>query len=380
MLNRPITDPIWIATPDGLREMINTIASEPLLAIDTESNSLYAYREQVCLLQVSSPQADYLVDTLALTDLSALGPLFANSLQQKIFHAAEYDILCLKRDYNFTFKNVFDTMIAARILSYPQVGLGNLLSASFGIELEKKYQRADWGKRPLPEAMLDYARMDTRYLFELRARLEGELKEQGLWELALEDFSLVCKVEPTSVDNNSGNCWKVSGGNRLNGKEISVLQALCAYRDQQARRMNLPHFKVLSNALLLELCRAAPRTPEALKTVSGVSETVFRRHGTGLLRAIDEGVHAKPPVRLPHHRPEKAVLDRLKLLHEWRKSLAAGLKTESDVVLPRVFMERIAYENPGGLNELKAIMSDIPWRYHQYGKAILSIIHHHGGK
>ena len=206
MLNRPITDPIWIATPDGLREMINTIASEPLLAIDTESNSLYAYREQVCLLQVSSPQADYLVDTLALTDLSALGPLFANSLQQKIFHAAEYDILCLKRDYNFTFKNVFDTMIAARILSYPQVGLGNLLSASFGIELEKKYQRADWGKRPLPEAMLDYARMDTRYLFELRARLEGELKEQGLWELALEDFSLVCKVEPTSVDNNSGNC------------------------------------------------------------------------------------------------------------------------------------------------------------------------------
>ncbi|HUM63014.1 MAG TPA: ribonuclease D, partial [Anaerolineaceae bacterium] len=148
--------------------MTDAITAEPLLAIDTESNSLYAYRERVCLVQVSTPQTDYLVDPLALTDLSALGSLFADSRRQKIFHAAEYDILCLKRDYNFTFNNIFDTMIAARILSYPQVGLGNLLSAWFGIELEKKYQRADWGKRPLPQAMLDYARMDTHYLFDLR--------------------------------------------------------------------------------------------------------------------------------------------------------------------------------------------------------------------
>jgi len=374
MPTRPSASPIWIATQDDLLKMTDAITAEPLLAIDTESNSLYAYRERVCLVQVSTPQTDYLVDPLALTDLSALGSLFADSRRQKIFHAAEYDILCLKRDYNFTFNNIFDTMIAARILSYPQVGLGNLLSAWFGIELEKKYQRADWGKRPLPQAMLDYARMDTHYLFDLRTRLERELKEKRLWELALEDFSLVCQAVPAPADNNGGTCWKVIGGKHLSAKETAVLQALCAYRDQQAQRMGLPHFKVLSNTLLLELSHAMPRTLDELKSVSGMNDVLLKRHGTGLLRAIEEGKRAKPPARPPRQRPEKDVLDRLKRLHEWRKTLAGSLKTESDVVLPRVFMERIASEDPQGLADLKELMADIPWRYRQYGKAILSVI------
>lgn len=380
MLPRPNTDPLWIATPKDLQKMTTAITTEPLLAIDTESNSLYAYREQVCLLQFSTPKADYLVDTLALDDLSPLAPVFADPRQQKIFHAAEYDIICLKRDYEFSFKNIFDTMIAARILAEPQVGLGNLLTTYFDIQLEKKYQRANWGKRPLPEAMFDYARMDTHYLFDLKALLEEKLKTQGLWELAMEDFALVCNVEPSTGEQNGASCWKVSGGNRLNGRESAVLQSLCAYRDQQAQRLNLPHFKVLSNQLLVELSRATPHTPEDLKGVSGMSDTLARRHGSGLLRAIEDGVHAKTPIRPQHQRPEKAVLDRLQVLHEWRKSLAVELKIESDVVLPRIFMERIACENPHTMPELKKIMNNIPWRYRKYGKAIIKLLNNSGGK
>lgn len=380
MLPRPNTPPQWIDTPKDLQNMLTAISSEPLLAIDTESNSLYAYREQVCLVQVSTPRSDYLVDTLALKDLSPLATIFANQKQTKIFHAAEYDIICLKRDYNFSFDNIFDTMIAARILAEPQVGLGSLLTIHFGIQLDKKYQRANWGKRPLPDAMLDYARMDTHYLFNLKSLLEEKLKTQSLWELAQEDFALVCQVAPSTTEPNSNFCWKVSGGTHLSSRENAILQALCTYRDQQAKRLNLPHFKVFSNQLLIELCRAAPHTPEEIKTVPGMSETLTKRHGSGLLRAIAEGEHAKAPTRVPSQRPEKSVLERLKALQQWRKTLAIELKTESDVVLPRLFLERIAYDNPGSMPELKKIMADIPWRYLQYGEAILSILNNAGGK
>ena len=144
--------------------------------------------------------------------------------------------------------------------------------------------------------------------------------------------------------------------------------------------MNLPHFKVLANQLLVELSCAAPHTIEELKLVPGISDTLATRHGSGLLRAIEEGEHAKPPSRPPRQRPEKAVVDRLKLLHEWRKTLALEQKTESDVVLPRMFMERIASENPRGLAELKHIMTDIPWRYRKYGKAIIKLLNKSGVK
>ena len=176
MLPLPAAAPVWVATQQDLQEMTGSISTEPVLAIDTESNSLFAYRERVCLVQISTPATDYLVDPLSITDLSPLAPIFANRTQQKIFHAAEYDVICLKRDYRFEIHNVFDTMIAARILGEPQVGLGSMLSTYFSITLDKRYQRADWAKRPIPPAMLDYARMDTHFLFALKAVVESKLK------------------------------------------------------------------------------------------------------------------------------------------------------------------------------------------------------------
>ena len=160
----------------------------PVVAVDTESNSLYAYQERVCLIQFSIPNQDYLVDPLALEDLSALAPLFNSSKIEKIFHAAEYDIIMLDQDFGFDFENLFDTMVAARILGWKAVGLGSILKDQFGIEVEKKYQRANWGKRPLSKDMLVYAQLDTHYLISLRERIKSDLENIGRWPLAKEDF------------------------------------------------------------------------------------------------------------------------------------------------------------------------------------------------
>src|SRR3989304_2551096 len=173
-----LPDPILITHPRQLEALAKTLASEAILAVDTESNSLHAYREQVCLVQFTTSQADYLVDPLVLLDLSPLAGLFSNPNIEKIFHAAEYDLVCLKRDFGFSFANLFDTMLAARILGRPGVGLGSLLESEFGVPLDKRFQRANWGQRPLPPSLLAYARLDTHYLIDLRHRLKAALEKK----------------------------------------------------------------------------------------------------------------------------------------------------------------------------------------------------------
>src|SRR5262245_9200776 len=135
MSSSPLPPPILVADDDSLGRLAGALASCPVVAVDTESNSLHAYREQVCLIQFSIPTADYIVDPIALPNVTPLAPFFANPEQQKVFHGAEYDLLCLRRDYGFAFTNVFDTMSAARTLGWPQVGLAATLDTQFGVTM-----------------------------------------------------------------------------------------------------------------------------------------------------------------------------------------------------------------------------------------------------
>ncbi len=124
MVSDDQTLPVLITRPGPLKDLAADLSRQSLVAVDTESNSLHAYREQVCLIQFSTEETDYLVDPLALDDLSSLGPIFANPDIEKIFHAAEYDLICLKRDFGFQFANLFDTMVAASILGKARNRIG----------------------------------------------------------------------------------------------------------------------------------------------------------------------------------------------------------------------------------------------------------------
>ncbi len=186
--------PVLVADEDSLGRLVRDLAPYPVVAVDTESNSLHAYRERVCLIQFSTPAADYIVDPIKLPDLAPLAPFFANPDQQKVFHAAEYDLICLRRDYRFEFTNIFDTMSAARTLGWPQVGLAAILDTHFGVTLNKKYQRADWKRRPLTPEQLDYARLDTHYLVALRDRQLQALTESGRWQEAHEEFERLARL------------------------------------------------------------------------------------------------------------------------------------------------------------------------------------------
>ena len=199
---------VWIDQPQHLRHAAEELASQQILAIDTESNSLYAYQEQVCLVQISTRLKDYLIDARALPDLSPLAEIFNSDRILKVFHAAEYDLICLFRDYGFRFNFIFDTMLAARILGFQHVGLGALLEKYFGVQMNKKYQRADWGKRPLKPEMLEYARQDSHYLIALQEQLRAELVAADLLDLAVEDFTrLTIGIEDTT-ETCADDFWK----------------------------------------------------------------------------------------------------------------------------------------------------------------------------
>jgi len=365
--SRPITK------PGGLIRLVQTLANQPNIAVDTESNSLFAYREQVCLIQFSTPDEDYLVDPLSLKDLENLGPIFSDPHILKIFHAAEYDLLCLKRDFGFSFNNLFDTMLAARVLGRKGVGLGSLIEAEFGIQLDKRHQRANWGQRPLPEYLLDYARLDTHYLISLKDKLERELKEKNLLPLAQEDFKRLCRVEATP-NNGKTDCWRVNGVHHLSPQQAAVLQQLCIYRDEVARQINRPLFKVISDHTLFTIAYSLPEDLDELKSLPGMTNHQMQRHGKVLLQAVQRGLQAEPVYPHRNMRPDDRFLARVEILKQWRKQKARQMKVESDIILPRDLLHKLASRNPRELQALSDYLSDVPWRFQHFGEEILKAL------
>ncbi len=370
-----IPNPTFVNTPEKLNNMALALMKEPIVAVDTESNSLFAYQERVCLIQFSVPKKDFLVDTLALENLSCLAPLFSSEEIEKIFHAAEYDIIMLDQDFGFDFNNLFDTMVAARILGWKAVGLGSILRDQFGIQVEKKYQRANWGKRPLPQDMLAYAQLDTHYLIALRNWIKSELKKSGRWPLAIEDFKRACHVHSSHQERDGADCWRINGARDLEPQKRAVLQEICKYRDEMARSLDRPLFKVISNKALFNIAEACPRSMRELETVQGISQKQARWLGRGLLSAVQKGLQTKKAPKIPRKpKPSDAYLLRVDKLRQWRKNKGRAMGVESDVVLPKDLLYQIAEANPQTQSKLSDILESTPWRREKFGDQIFELI------
>ena len=368
-----ITPPAWVNTEKLLREMLSDVATHSRISVDTESNSLHAYRERVCLVQISTPRRDYLIDPLTLRDLSSLAPVFRNPQVEKIFHAAEYDLICLRRDFGFDFAAIFDTMQAARVLGYPYVGLDALLAEKFQVKMDKRHQKADWAARPLTPAQIDYARHDTHYLFALRDLLEQELRERDRLGLARDDFARLCRLEEPREKLN-GSTWKRFGGRKdVSPRELTILAELCHRRDAIAEKLDRPPFKVIDDNLMLAIARNSPEQEIDLAGI-GLSPRQIRLWGSEMIEAFRRGREAPLLLRDQPKRPSDAILKRLDKLKTWRKKIAQDLKVESDIVLPKIYLNSFAENPPKSIGDLEAVMADSPWRAKIYGSQILTLL------
>ncbi len=386
MKDRPsLPPPIWVDTTAGFRAMLSHLRGEPALAIDTESNSLYAYRERVCLLQISVPGSDYLVDPLSLDDLSALGSLLADPAVLKVLHGAEYDLRGLHRDFGFTLANLFDTMWASRILGWPAHGLASLLQTHFGVHLDKRYQRANWGVRPLPPEQLNYARLDSHYLLPLYELQAGALAAKKRWPQARHRFELLAQTRCEAKPFDPEGFWRLPGVHDLDDAGRGVLRELYLFRDRCARSEDRPPFKVLSTTALLALSERRPQNPAALRQVRGISERMVGVYGQELLAAIRRGM-ARPLAweKRPHlnndlaHRPDGrpsgACQARFEALRAWRNARAKAHGVEPDIILPNHTLWLVAERNPRSRADLTRNGLLARWQAEEFGDELLAIL------
>jgi len=279
-------------------------------------------------VQLATPDGVWLIDPLALPDLTPLAPVFAGDSPVVVVHAGDNDLAHLKRRYGFAFRSIFDTSIAARFLGGKSLGLDTLIETWLGVALPPSRQRDDWSARPLTPAQIDYAAADVRHLFALKARLTAELSASGrLGWVEEECAALAAYIVPERVVDPDAYVG-VKGARELPPQGLGILRELWALRESLARTADRPPFKILSEEILLAIARAAPRDTAALATLPGVTPRVLGRWGPALVAAVERGL-ALSEADLPQlpHRPRPripgAVSRRVEALRKWRAGAAA---------------------------------------------------------
>lgn len=266
--------------------LVDELANHRYIAIDTESNSFYAYFEKLCLVQISTSDGDYVIDPLAVEDLSPLSRVLVDPGIEKIFHAASNDIMGLKRDFHFDVSNLFDTSVACKLLGDTQLGLANVLNDRFGVVLNKKWQRFDWGRRPLNADQIDYARLDTHYLIPLRHKLAADLRARQLWEAAREACTKLEAQESQKRPFHPDSFIHIHGARRLDPTGKRILKALFLFREHEARRRNRAPFRILTNETLLRLALDRPKNASEFQHIKGLPRNFQNGHAASSLIAL----------------------------------------------------------------------------------------------
>ncbi|KAK5959653.1 exosome nuclease subunit RRP6 PWA37_003016 [Arxiozyma heterogenica] len=188
------TEPIWIDQVDQIPHLVQDLSNYKELAIDLEHHDFRSYYGIVCLMQISTRDKDYLIDTIALRDdLSPLNKIFTNPMITKVFHGAFMDIIWLQRDLGLYIVSLFDTYHASKALGFPKHSLAYLLETFVNFKTSKKYQLADWRRRPLSKPLLAYARADTHFLLNIFDQLRNELIKQNKLASVLKESREVAK-------------------------------------------------------------------------------------------------------------------------------------------------------------------------------------------
>ncbi len=366
-----------LTTTAEVERLAQELARESAIAVDLEADSMHCYKEKVCLLQFSSPNATWLVDPLAGADLSTLKPVLADPGIRKIFHAADYDIRCLHRDFGFEIRGLFDTMVSSQFVGEERIGLADLLGKYFGVELDKKYQRADWAVRPLSEGMIRYAAEDTRHLHRLCAILEGKLAEKGRLEWVAEEFEI---LEGARFQEQDGAMFlRTKGASALDRRSLAVLEELLQWRDREAQRRDSPPFKVVGNKPLLEIASTKPRALQGLVGIEGISPRLVERYGRDLLGAVEAGMSISEQ-DLPSFPPrERRMRDpeadkRLSRLKEWRTAKAAELEMDPGIIVNNAVLEEVARRLPGSVAELDEVAGMKKWQRRVLGAGMIKAL------
>jgi len=363
--------------PD-LRRIAKHLQTGGIIGVDLEADSMFHYQEKVCLVQMASNDQTFLIDPLALKDLSPLAPVFADPGVRKVFHGADYDIRSLYRDFGIEVRSLFDTQIAARFLGFRETSLASLLKDLSGLVIEKKYQKKDWSQRPLPSAMCVYAARDACHLMELSKVFEERLRAKGLLFCVEEECEVLSKVRPAPMED-SPFFLRFKGAGNLDSRSLAVLEALLQFRHELARKQDRPPFKILGNIPLMEMAQKKPVNESELKSVGRLSARQLKSLGRPLLQRISEAL-SLPEEALPSypHKPRSAydpkVARRIRALREWRVQRSKRLGVDSALTLSNAQIRSLVDAPPQDLGDFQRIGELRNWQKRLFGNEICSLL------
>lgn len=333
-----------ITNDQELAEFLPLLHGADWVAVDTEADSLHAYPEKLCLLQISIAGADRLVDPLTSTDLLPLWP--ALKQHELIMHGADYDLRLLRKNHGFIPDRIFDTMLASRLLGDREFGLMNLVLKYLGVTLEKGSQKADWSRRPLTPKMEAYARNDTHFLFPLADLLRKRLTQldrlqwhQESCDRLIAECAVAVRPEPDLV-------WRVKGAHRLDRAGLAVLREVWRWRESEAMAVNKPPYFVMAHEVLVDLAAAAaaqqPFEPHLPRHYSS-------RRRDAVTKAITSALALTPsefpePRRLSTRRHTESERKRFEQLEKRRNQRATDLSIDPTLIASRATLLLLAQD------------------------------------
>ena len=367
----------WIRTAVELEALVDELTTCRALGIDTEGDSLHHYTEKVCLIQLTAfGGASWLVDPLALPDLSPLGPILADPSVVKVVHGGDNDVTSMRRDFGFTFRTMFDTSIAARLLGDTELGLQALVRNELGVELSKGSQKDDWSMRPLTAKQETYALADVAHLMALAANLTERLAEAGRTAWAREEFEALALLPPADKRRGPDEFRRLKGSMKLSRRQQAVLRELYLWREERAAAADRPPFKIVGPEILLALAElASPTLDDVDRVLSAYPRQA--RQAEVVLEAIARGLEL-PDDELPRREPSSqppmpaSARRRVDALRAWRGDQATRSQLDPSIVMSQRLLERLALAAPQTLVELAAIEGVRRWRVAEWGPALLA--------
>lgn len=368
-----------ITTQQALIACIERLAPEKVLALDTEASSFHRFKERVCLVQLSTRKDTFLIDPVAVTDLDPLGKLLADPGMEIVIHDADYDLRMLAKHHRIRVENVFDTLVAAELVNEPEIGLAALLGKYQGLVIDKKFQKADWSKRPLPPAMLDYAAGDTSHLIALRDILEEKLQQKKRWSWAVEEFALLPDMPFSHAVNEEPGFLRMKGAKSLKPHQLAVLRELHVWRDHIAEQQDRAAFMVLGNDVILALAKDPPQGIDEIGALKGVNERIMDRYGKQVMAAIIRGQELPKELWPRTERPKRWNRDddyeeRFKRLKQVREELTLAHDLRPGIVAANQLLADIARTLPGDIAALEALPGMRKYQAENFGDALLKVL------
>ena len=362
-----------LTTSAQVSDLARILRQERFVAIDTESNSRHRYPERVCLVQMATNSKVYLIDPLAVDDMTPMGEILADEATVKVIQGAEYDIRCLDREWGFRVRNVFDTSIAARFVGMDQTRLSVLTETFLGIDVPKlaSIQKSDWSNRPFSQEALIYAATDVWHLLSIKKALEKKLLDLARSTWVLEECARLENIR-YAAPNPETAFLSMKGSRRLGGQEKAILKRLFMVRDSEARRRNRPPYYVLPHETLIQLACNPTTDLAELPSLQGRADSRFGR----LLQAALRLGLTDPPINNTNPRVARpmtpAEIDRLQTLKKWRTGVGKQLDIDPALVWPMVSLERIANAPRTLHSEIKS--GDIrQWQREQFVNSLGSL-------